>query len=204
MQNKLGKITEVKELSDNTDLPPGQFVTEKFPALTAVPAPEININNWLLTVFGLVNEELKFNWNQFMNLPQVTIEAPFHCVTQWSNLNNTWTGVLFSEINKLFKCKPQGKFAMIHSYGGYTTNLLLENLQESNVIFAHSHNGKPLNEVHGGPLRLVVPKFYGWKSAKWVNGIEIMEQNKPGFWEERGYHMQGDPWNEERFWPDIC
>ena len=130
----------------------------------------------------------------------MAMNRDFHCVTQWSRLNNLWVGVQFVEVLKQVKPKPEARYIMVHCYGGYTTNLPLDVLKEDDVLFAHQHEGKPLEEAHGGPLRLVVPSRYGWKSAKWVNGLEFMAKDKPGFWEERGYHMNGDPWKEERFW----
>ena len=142
-------------------------------------------------------------WDQFMALPQTTVDAEFHCVTQWSRLENTWEGVLFTEVMKLIKPKPQAKFVMVHCYGGYSANLELDVLLDDDVLFAHKHDGEPLTPGHGWPLRLVVSKRYGWKSAKWVNGLEFMEHNEPGFWERRGYNMKGDPWKEERFWPEL-
>ena len=146
-----------------------------------------------------MEQDLTLDWQQFMGLPKITLDAEFHCVTQWSRLQNTWEGVAFTEVIKLVRPRPEARFVMVHSYGGYTTNLSLAALTEADVLFAHRHDGQPLPPDHGGPLRLVVPKRYGWKSAKWVRGLEFMEQDRPGFWEERGYHMEGDPWKEERF-----
>ncbi len=203
MLRKLGKTTTIKRKQEGLEVPPGQFVTDKFPVLTQVPAQPISLDTWRFRMFGLMEEEKALTWEDFITLPQVTIDAAFHCVTQWSLLENTWKGVLFSEVMKLVKPLSQAKFVMIHCYGGYTTNLALEELMDNDVLFAHKHDGEPLPPDHGGPLRLVVPKLYGWKSAKWANGIELMEGNRPGFWEERGYNMHGDPWKEERFWPEL-
>ena len=150
-----------------------------------------------------MEEEIRLDWEQFNALPQVTLDAEFHCVTQWSKLQNTWEGILFNDIMKLVKPKPEAKYVMAHCYGGYTTNVALDVLEDDDVLFAHSHDGAPLTPEHGGPMRLVVPKRYGWKSAKWVNGIEFMAEDAPGFWEVRGYHMEGDPWKEERFWSSL-
>ena len=202
MLNKLGRITRIGQNRGDVDVdaPPGQFVTEKFPVLTFGPTPRIPTADWRFKVFGLVEEELTLDWEQFNDLPQVTLDAEFHCVTQWSKLQNTWQGILFTDLMKLVTPKPESRYVMAHCYGGYTANVALDVLLDDDVLFAHSHDGKPLSPEHGGPMRLVVPKRYGWKSAKWVNGLEFMAQDAPGFWEMRGYHMEGDPWKEERFW----
>ena len=200
MLNKLGRITRIGQNRGDVDAPPGQFVTEKFPVLTFGPTPRIPTADWRFKVFGLVEEELSLDWEQFNNLPQVTLDAEFHCVTQWSKLQNTWQGILFTDLMKTITPNPEARYVMAHCYGGYTANVALDVLLDDDVLFAHSHDGKPLTPEHGGPMRLVVPKRYGWKSAKWVNGLEFMEQDAPGFWEMRGYHMEGDPWKEERFW----
>ena len=204
MLNKLGRITRIGQnrgdVDVDVDAPPGQFVTEKFPVLTFGPTPRIPTADWRFKVFGLVEEELTLDWEQFNGLPQVTLDAEFHCVTQWSKLQNTWQGILFTDLMKIINPNPEARYVMAHCYGGYTANVALDVLLDDDVLFAHSHDGKPLAPEHGGPMRLVVPKRYGWKSAKWVNGLEFMAQDAPGFWEMRGYHMEGDPWKEERFW----
>ena len=200
MLNKLGRITRIGQSRDGVDAPPGQFVTEKFPVLTFGPTPRIRLDAWQFRVFGLVEEELTLDWREFNDLPQVTLDAEFHCVTQWSKLQNTWQGILFTDLMKLVTPKPEARYVMAHCYGGYTANIALDVLMDDDVLFAHAHDGKPLTPEHGGPMRLIVPKRYGWKSAKWVNGLEFMAQDAPGFWEMRGYHMEGDPWKEERFW----
>ncbi len=203
MLNKLGRITRIRQEREGAPSPPGQFVTEKFPVLTFGPTPRIDLSTWQFRIFGLVEEEITLDWEQFNALSQVTLDAEFHCVTQWSKLQNTWEGILFNDLMKLARPKPEAKYVMAHCYGGYTTNVALEALEDDDVLFAHSHDGAPLTPEHGGPMRLVVPKRYGWKSAKWVNGIEFMAEDAPGFWEVRGYHMEGDPWKEERFWSSL-
>ena len=203
MLNKLGRITRLSPDRVQPDAPPGQFVTERFPVLTFGPTPRINLDDWQFKIFGLVDEEVTLDWQQFNDLPQVTLDAEFHCVTQWSKLENTWEGILFTDVMKLITPKPEAKYVMAHCYGGYTTNVALDVLVDDDVLFAHSHDGAPLTPEHGGPMRLVVPKRYGWKSAKWVSGIEFMAEDEPGFWETRGYHMEGDPWKEERFWSSL-
>ena len=203
MLNKLGRITRLNPDRVQPDAPPGQFVTERFPVLTFGPTPRINLDDWQFKIFGLVDNEITLDWKQFNDLPQVTLDAEFHCVTQWSKLENTWEGILFTDVMKLVTPKPEAKYVMAHCYGGYTTNVALDVLVDDDVMFAHSHDGAPLTPEHGGPMRLVVPKRYGWKSAKWVSGIEFMAEDEPGFWETRGYHMEGDPWKEERFWSSL-
>ena len=203
MLNKLGRITRLNPDRVRPDAPPGQFVTDKFPVLTFGPTPRIDLDAWQFRVSGLVEDEITLDWQQFNDLPQATLDAEFHCVTQWSKLQNTWQGILFTDVMKLVTPKPEAKYVMAHCYGGYTTNVALDVLLDDDVLFAHSHDGAPLTPQHGGPMRLVVPKRYGWKSAKWVNGIEFMAEDEPGFWEMRGYHMEGDPWKEERFWSSL-
>ena len=184
-------------------VPPGQFVSKKFPALTYGPTPNIDLDTWRLRVFGLVAHELELDWLRFKELPWSTVEADFHCVTQWSALDNVWEGVLFSEVVQLVKPKPEAKYITAHCYGGYTTNLPLEVVMSAHGILAHKRDGQQLAPEHGWPVRLVVPDRYGWKSAKWLNGIEFMAQDRPGFWEVRGYNNNADPWKEERFWPEL-
>ena len=203
MLNKLGRITRIRQERKGVPAPPGQFVTEKFPVLTFGPTPRIDLSTWQFRIFGLVEEEVTLDWEQFNALPQVTLDAEFHCVTQWSKLQNTWKGILFNDLVRLVKPTAEAKYVMAHCYGGYTTNVALDVLEDDDVLFAHTHDGAPLTPEHGGPMRLVVPKRYGWKSAKWVNGIEFMAEDAPGFWEVRGYHMEGDPWKEERFWSRL-
>ena len=179
--------------------PPGQYVTEKFPVMSFGSAPNVDLATWQFDIFGLVQHEVSLSWQDFTGLPKTVVDAEFHCVTQWSRLQNMWEGVAFSEVAKLVSLENQVTHVMIHCYGGYSTNMDLESLLEDDVLFAYNHDGQPLDQDHGGPLRLVVPKRYAWKSAKWVNGIEFMDMDKPGFWELRGYHMKADPWEEQRF-----
>ena len=183
--------------------PPGQFVTDKFPVFTHGDTPEISLDDWRLRIYGLVDWEVKIDWERFKALPSVAVTADFHCVTQWSRLDNLWEGVPFSHALNLAAVRPEAKFVLFHCYGGYTANLPLETLLDNDVLLAHSHDGKPLSTEHGGPVRLVVPKRYGWKSAKWVNGIELLGRDKAGFWEQLGYNNNADPWKEERFWEGL-
>lgn len=200
MQKKLRKIKQYSpRWNDNHDVPPGQFVTDKFPVLTFGKIPNIDKENLKIQVFGLIENEISLNWHDLMNLPQVKIKTGFHCVTQWSRLINVWQGVQFKSVKDLVALHDDVKYIMIHCYGGYTTNLPLDVMIDDDVILAYKHDKQELSSEHGGPLRLVVPKRYSWKSAKWVNGIEFMSDNRAGFWESRGYHMDGDPWKEQRF-----
>jgi len=185
---------------DASRVPPGQFVTEKFPVMTYGATPSFDKERWTFRIFGLVESPVTLTYEEFMRLPKFQVTADFHCVTQWSRLNNQWEGISFREVMRLVKTKPEAKFVMVHCHGGYTTNLALDVLMEEDVLFAYGHDGKPLAPDHGGPLRLVVPSRYGWKSAKWVRGLEFMAEDRPGFWEARGYNMNADPQKEERFW----
>lgn len=194
---------QVKKAPPKKDVPPGQFLTAKFPVLTYGPAQKIDLKEWHLRAFGLVDNEIELNWEEFSELPWSTVEAPFHCVTQWSKMENTWEGLLFTDLAAIIKPKAEAKFVIAHCYGDYTTNLPLEVLMDGMSLLAHKHDGEPLTAEHGGPLRLVVPQRYGWKSAKWLRGIEFIAEDRPGFWEVRGYHNNGDFWKEERFWPEL-
>ena len=183
-------------------VPPGQFVTTKFPVLTYGPEPKVDINTWTIRAFGLVEQEITLDWQQFAALPWQTLDADFHCVTQWSALDQTWEGVALSDLLELAGVSSEARFVMAHCFGDYTTNLPLDIALDEGFL-AHKQAGQPIGKSHGWPLRLIVPSLYGWKSAKWVNGIELMAEDSPGFWEQRGYHNNGDPWKEERFWPEL-
>lgn len=183
-------------------VPPGQYLTTQWPVLHAGTVPRINLETWNFRIFGLVEEEKVLNWEQFMALPQYQSTSDIHCVTTWSRLDNTWDGVSFQDVMALVNVKPEAKFVVIHAEEGWTTNLPLTDLLMDDVLFAHTHDGQPLTPNHGWPLRLVVPQLYFWKSAKWVRGIEFVADDKPGFWEERGYHLYADPWLEQRYRDD--
>jgi DMSO/TMAO reductase YedYZ molybdopterin-dependent catalytic subunit len=180
-------------------LPPGQKATDGWPVLHYGSIPRIETADWKLEIAGLVEEPVTLTWPQLMELPQVTVTNDIHCVTAWSKFDNTWQGVAVSEVMKLVQLKPEAKHVMLHSYGGYTTNLELDDFLREENLFAHTHNGEPLTREHGWPLRLVVPHLYFWKSAKWVRGLQFLPQEQPGFWEMYGYHIRGDPFKEERY-----
>jgi DMSO/TMAO reductase YedYZ molybdopterin-dependent catalytic subunit len=180
-------------------LPPGQVITLKFPVLSYGSTPRIDLKDWRLGVWGLVEEPREFTWEEFLALPKQRQVCDIHCVTRWSKLDTVWEGVPFREIARLVRPKPEARFVMEHAYGGYTTNMALEELLDDDVLLAYSYDDQPLEPDHGGPVRMLVPKLYFWKSAKWLRGLEFMADDKPGFWEMYGYHMHGDPWTEERF-----
>jgi DMSO/TMAO reductase YedYZ molybdopterin-dependent catalytic subunit len=180
-------------------LPPGQYRTEKWPVLHYGAVPRIDMPTWEFAVTGEVEEPRRWTWEEFTHLPRTTVRCDIHCVTAWSRFGNTFEGVAATEVLRHVQRLPQAAFVMVHSYGGYMTNLPLAALLDDDVLFAFTHDGVPLAPEHGGPCRLVVPKLYFWKSAKWVRGIELMREDKAGFWEQNGYNMRGDPWKEERY-----
>lgn len=183
----------------NPRIPPGQKQVFDFPVLDLGSAPQVPIEQWRLRLFGLVEADMALDWPAFNVLPQVDLTADFHCVTRWSQLDLAWRGVPAREIVARAKPLERARFVTLHGADGYTTNLPLEALLDDDVIVAHSVSGKPLPHEHGGPVRLVVPKRYGWKSAKWLTGLEFHAEDRPGFWETRGYHNDADPWKEQRF-----
>jgi DMSO/TMAO reductase YedYZ molybdopterin-dependent catalytic subunit len=180
-------------------LPPGQVRTDKWPVLHYGSIPQVDLGAWDLRVFGMVERPARWTWSQFQGLPQVTVRSDIHCVTRWSRFDNEWRGVSFAEVMRQVGVKPEAGFAIIHAEQGFTTNLALAELIKDDVLFAWQHDGADLTPEHGWPLRLVVPKRYFWKSAKWVRSVELADRDRPGFWEQNGYHNEADPWSEERF-----
>jgi DMSO/TMAO reductase YedYZ molybdopterin-dependent catalytic subunit len=180
-------------------IPPGQTLTAKWPVLTYGLTPRVDLARWTFRCFGLVEAELTWTWAEFLELPRVRVVSDVHCVTRWSKLDNAWEGVHIREILGRLRLRPQARYVMVHADPDYTTNLALEDLAQDDVLLAVRHNGRDLEPDHGGPCRLVVPRLYFWKSAKWVRGLEFLEVNPPGFWEQNGYHMHADPWREERY-----
>jgi DMSO/TMAO reductase YedYZ molybdopterin-dependent catalytic subunit len=180
-------------------IPPGQYATDKWPVLSFGDTPEIAPERWKLRLFGRVEAERTLSWQQLQALPRVQVTADFHCVTRFSTLDNGWEGIATAEVLRQVRIDPEASHVMVHCYGGYTTNLPLEDFLSARALFVDRHNGRPLPVDHGGHLRLVVPHLYAWKSAKWVNGVELLTEDRRGFWEENGYHTYGDPWKEERF-----
>ena len=185
----------------NERVPPGQVLSERFPVLHYGNVPQYkDLSKWDFRIFGLVAEPLRLTWEQLMALPRKTITADIHCVTRWSKLDTTWTGVPWQEVLKLVQVKPEATHLMEHGEYGFTTNISLEILADDpDAMLAFEYDGKPLTPEHGYPLRMLVPSKYFWKSAKWLRGLEFMAGDRPGFWEQNGYHMEGDPWREERF-----
>ena len=187
-----------KKDPDNPRVPPGQSVTEGFPVLTYGPTPRVEPQDVEVRAFGLV-EEKTFSWQDLLALPQTTLTRDFHCVTHWSKLDVTWTGVLTTDLMAQLKGFENATHIMFHCYGGYTTNLALEDFLAEGCMVVHTLEGEPIPVEHGGPLRTLIPHLYAWKSAKWLSGIEFMHGDKPGFWERNGYHMRGEPFAEERY-----
>jgi len=180
-------------------LPPGQALTLKWPVLHHGNVPRFDSETWDFRTFGLVEKPLRLTWEEFMNLPRVEVTADFHCVTRWSRFDNRWEGVPFRALCDLTKPGPEATHVLVHAEEGFTANVPLPDLLADDVLFAFQHDGEPLPAEHGGPLRLVVPKLYAWKSAKWVRGLKFLPHDRAGFWEQNGYHMYGDPWKEQRF-----
>ena len=183
-------------------VPPGQYLTEKWPVLHYGSIPRFDPARWDFRVFGKVLNEFKLSWVDFQKLDKAAVTADMHCVTTWSRLDQHWEGIPFSKIVELAKPLPEAKFVIAHSEQGFTANTPIEFTQRDDCLIALRANGEPLTAEHGSPARLVVPRLYAWKSAKWLRGIEFSTNDKPGFWERNGYHNRGDPWKEERYWGD--
>lgn len=191
-----------KDIPANVDparVPPGQVVTPKWPVLHYGKVPRADLATWDFRVEGMVEQPLRFTWEEFQQLPRSEIHCDIHCVTRWSRLNNTFAGVSFQEIYRRARPKPDARFVMVRAENGFSSNVPLDDLLRPDVVFADTHDGQPLTPEHGYPLRLVVPHLYFWKSAKWVRGLDFLDRDRPGFWEQYGYHMRGDPWQEERY-----
>jgi DMSO/TMAO reductase YedYZ molybdopterin-dependent catalytic subunit len=181
-------------------LPPGQYLTEDFPVLSAGPTPRVNPDNWEFVVATETGIRHRWTWPELLALPAERPTADLHCVTKWSKLNTSWQGVSVSTL--LADVDTAADYALVHAYGGYTTNLPLEDLLDGQAWIAYRYDGEDLAAEHGGPARLLVPHLYLWKSAKWVRGIQLLLQDEPGFWETAGYHDYGDPWREQRYQGD--
>ena len=179
-------------------VPPGQHLAKGFPVLTYGDTPQISTDDWQFTVSGSA-EHKTFSWQDFMNMPQSEFTADFHCVTTWSKLDVKWRGIKVTDFLKEVEVDLQAMHVMEHCYGGYTTNLTFDDFAREENFFAHTLFDEPLPAEHGGPMRLVVPHLYAWKSAKWINGLEFLEEMKLGFWEKNGYHKRGEPFAEERY-----
>jgi DMSO/TMAO reductase YedYZ molybdopterin-dependent catalytic subunit len=185
---------------DPERVPPGQYLTEGFPVLTVGPDPDFDLSAWDFKLDGEVEDELQLSWEELQALPQTEVKTDIHCVTRWSKLDTSWRGVRVRDLLEKARLRPEGKFVMAYSDGGYTTNLPLDVVMDDDVLVAHTYDGKPLEPDHGAPLRLLVPKRYFWKSAKFLRRIEVMSEDRMGFWELNGYHNDADPWKEQRHW----
>ena len=196
-----GPSTPAEKRPDGLDrLPPGQYLTKKWPVLTYESTPRFDPVAYRFKVWGEVEEPFELTWDELLALPRTSLTTDFHCVTTWSRYDNAWEGVHIREILERAKPKPEAKFVMEHSFTGYTTNLPLSALDDDDVLIVFKHDGADLEPEHGGPVRLLVPKLYAYKSAKWLSGLEFLQKDRPGFWEIRGYSNSANPWNEERYW----
>ena len=189
-----------RDTASSSRVPPGQHVVNDFPVLSAGPTPRVPLSEWTFSIVGEVDEPKVWTWEEFRKLPSESVTVDIHCVTKWSKLDTTWTGVSLETI--LDSVETAAEYAVAYSDGGYTTNLPLDDLRGSQAWIAYEYDGQPLHPEHGGPARLLVPHLYLWKSAKWVRGISLQNEDEPGFWESNGYHLRGDPWREQRYWGD--
>jgi DMSO/TMAO reductase YedYZ molybdopterin-dependent catalytic subunit len=195
----LRRRKEEERVKSEGRLPPGQSLTQKFPVLTYGPNARFDPATWDMRVFGEVEKEMRWSWDEFLALPTVAITCDIHCVTRWSKFDTVWEGIKFTDFIKLFGVKPSARYVIAHCDHGYTTNLPIEAMMEDDVLLAYKYDGKFLEPDHGFPVRTLVPKRYFWKSAKFLRGLEFSPVDKPGFWEQAGYHNDGDPWKEERY-----
>ena len=185
---------------DPSRVPPGQYVVNDFPVLSAGPTPRTTLEDWSFTIDGAVDSAPSWSWEDMLALPQETFTVDIHCVTKWSRLDTRWTGVSVDTL--LEGVETEADFMTAWCDGGYTTNLALEDVTDGKAWVIHTFGGEPLEPEHGGPARLLVPHLYFWKSAKWVRGLRLTIDDEPGFWEAAGYHNHGDPWREQRYWSD--
>ena len=186
--------------SGDADLPPGQYLTEDFPVLSAGPTPRVPTEEWKFEVVTETGGRHTWSWADLMALPAEEVTVDLHCVTRWSKLATAWTGVSLDTI--LADVETTADYVLAHAYGGYTTNLPLADLLDGQAWVAYRYDGDDLEPAHGGPARLLVPHLYLWKSAKWVRGLTLSHDDDPGFWETAGYHNYGDPWREQRYWDE--
>ncbi len=180
-------------------IPPGQYLVDDWPVLSAGPTPRTRLDQWRFTIEGLVRQPVSWSWEEFLKLPSKTYVVDISCVTKWTKLDMKWQGVSVDTLIQAVQLDPRAAFITAYSYGGYTTNLPIPDLVNDQAFIAYQADGKPLTPEHGGPARLVVPHLYFWKSAKWIQGFRLEEREQLGFWETLGYHRRGDPWKEERY-----
>ena len=181
-------------------LPPGQYQARDFPVLHVGSPPHFDPKTWRFTIFGKVDNPAQLTWEQFTALPTKLVKTDIHCVTRWTKFGTSWEGVAFSEIVRLARPTSDAKFVVTHGANGYTANVPLAVANDDDVLFAYKYEGAPLETIHGGPMRMFIPKRYFWKSTKWCDGVEFLAEDRPGFWEVRGYNNDADPWKEERYW----
>jgi len=184
---------------DPARLPPGQYLTEKWPVLHAGSVPRVDLATWELRVWGEVEEPLRLTWEEVTALPATEVTTDIHCVTRWSRFDMSFRGVHWRELARLVRPKPSARFVVAHAEGGYTANVPIAALEDENALLAFEADGEPLTPDHGWPLRLVIPTRYFWKSAKWLRGLELTATDRPGFWERYGYHNEADYWKEQRY-----
>jgi DMSO/TMAO reductase YedYZ molybdopterin-dependent catalytic subunit len=189
-----------RPVDDPARIPPGQYLVDDFPVLSAGPTPHTPLDGWSFAIGGAVGEGRAWTWEELLALPAETFAVDIHCVTKWSKLDTHWTGVSVDVL--LEGCEPWGDYVVAFCDGGYTTNLPLEDVTGGRAWVAYAYEDEPLEPEHGGPARLLVPHLYLWKSAKWVRGLNVSDVDEPGFWEGYGYHNRGDPWQEQRYWGD--
>ncbi|MFH0860710.1 MAG: sulfite oxidase-like oxidoreductase [Candidatus Altiarchaeota archaeon] len=194
-----GQIIKSPDTLRGNRIPPGQRVTDQWPVLHSGSVQKIDSDKWVFRIEGLVDKERELDYKEFMALPKVKVLSDIHCVTTWSKLDNLWEGVSSRTLKDLVTIEPEAGYVIAKAAGDFTTNLSMDDFFQEDVLFATKYDGKDLTPEHGGPARLVVPRLYFWKSAKWVTGVEFTAEDKPGFWESRGYHNRGDPWKEERY-----
>lgn len=187
---------------DMARIPPGQYVTERWPVLHEGAVPSIDKTTWTFTVDGAVDEPLTWSWDEFVALGGELVVTDIHCVTKWTKLDTSWEGVPVRAVWEAISPAPEAAAVMVHDVGGYNANLPIEDFLRAENLFAHTFDGAPLPPEHGGPMRLMVPHLYFWKSVKWVAGFTVRTADAPGFWERRGYHIYGDPFAEQRFTND--
>lgn len=197
------EIVHSKDTQRPDRIPPGQRQTHNWPVLHHGTVPRIETATWRLRIDGLVEDPVDFDWQSFLELPMTQVHCDIHCVTTWSRLDNIFEGPSTRTVMSRVRIRPEARFVLLHAYegsgGGWSTNLPLAEFLASDCLFAIKHDGQPLTAHHGGPVRVVVPRLYFWKSAKWISRVELISEDQPGFWESNGYHAHGDPWREERY-----
>jgi DMSO/TMAO reductase YedYZ molybdopterin-dependent catalytic subunit len=189
-----------QEGADSARVPPGQYLTTDFPVLSAGPTPHTPLDRWDFQIVGEVDGTHRWTWDEFRTLPSEEITRDIHCVTKWSKLDTAWRGVSIDTL--LDGIETSAEYVIEYADGGYTTNLPLADVTGGKAWIVYEYDGEPLPAEHGGPARMLVPHLYFWKSAKWVRGLKLSQEDEPGFWEQNGYHNYGDPWQEQRYWGD--